>query len=214
MDLDGFLRDLYDCRACARGGATGFSAPPHGRVASARPDVLLLGWNPQVRGFPPERPSFEQWREDGAAGLENASAPFRALVGRLLPPGYSLSDGRVVNTRVWKWPSPDKRPEDQARARLCAERHLWRECELLRPRLLLTYDKDASSFFQDAARERGISMQPAPIGIRSSAAVGWIETTDRWGWPMGAVLSTGLRAKARGEVDWIRAKAAEVLSGS
>lgn len=209
-DLDAFMKDLYRCRDCSLPGP-GSPAPPSGRLTSGRRiDVLLVGWNPQIRDYEAEATlPYEQWREAAASGIERASAPFRNLVGRLLPTDLELGDPRVANTRVWKWPSRTKTDADGPRARACAEKHLWREVELLRPRLLLTYDKDAAGFFIDAISARGIAVEQTS---RWPSVIGWTGVHRAWGWPMALLAVSGKRDKTHDEVAFIRSKGAELLA--
>jgi hypothetical protein len=207
-----YLRGLYDCRLCATENQEGFPAPPHGRLRGV--DILLVGWNPQARDYPQTTPGFEEWRQQGETGLERASGPFEGLVGRLLPDGYRLDDGRVCNTRVWKWPSADKARADQAAAERCANVHLWAEALILRPKLILTYDSDAANFFARAAVERGIPVHPGPPEVRPSVVKGWTAPSAVWGWPMGLLLVTGLRAKLANEVSWIRSKGLDLIGAA
>jgi len=149
-ELEDYLKELYSCRECSLPGDEA-PAPPAGRIGSGtRLDVLLVGWNPQVKGYRPDgTPPYERWRDEAAAEIEretNRPGPFSNLVGRLLPKGLTLRD-RVANTRVWKVPTKSKKSSDFGRAMLCAKKHLLRELEILRPRLILTYDKHAADFF-------------------------------------------------------------------
>lgn len=209
-DLSTFMRDLYDCRACALDDdSLGHAIPPHGPLLERKVDVLLVGWNPQLRETEP-KPDFETWCARGARALNPAHAPFRALVGRLLPSGYSLDDGRVANTRVWKWPTPTKRREDHERAKRCADRHLWREVQLLQPRLVITYDVDAAEFFLGRARDAGVPME-VPDSAMRSAIRGWCPSSAAWGWPLAILAVTGIRAKSTSQVDFIQRKGSELL---
>lgn len=209
-DLSTFTRDLYDCRACALDDdSLGHAIPPHGPLLERKIDVLLVGWNPQLRGTEP-KPEFETWCARGAKALNPADAPFRTLVGRLLPSGYSLDDGRVANTRVWKWPTPTKRKADYERAARCADRHLWREVQLLQPRLLITYDVDAAEFFLGRARGLGVPVEVPEPAMRS-AIRGWSRSNAAWGWPLAILAVTGIRAKSTLQVEFIRLKGSELL---
>ena len=208
-DFEEFLAELYGCRVCSL-SCEGAPAPPAGRIGvGASLDVLLVGWNPQVRDYARQASlSYEGWRAEAASELERASVPFRHLVGRLLPLGVELGGGRVANTRVWKWPTATKTSGDSARAGACAEKHLWREVELLRPRLILTYDKNAADFFLRAATARGV-----PVDQQNSwpSVVGWAAPHRAWGWPMALLLITGKRDKTHEEIAFISDRGAKLL---
>lgn len=190
------LENMYGCvlaPRCADAGEGGWPAPPHGRV-NGPIDVLLVGWNPQIDGYPPRPTSYEMWREDGAGGLERAvqrSDAWTRRVGGLIPPEMRLDTGRIVNTRVWKWPSRGKvtTPDHIARARTCSNIHLEQERTALRPRVILTYDKHAAKHFQNLAHERGIPLEPAPENMEH--VVAWAQPSSAWGHPCGLLLLKG-----------------------
>lgn len=208
--LDDFLKGLYSCRDCSLSLA-GAPAPPAGRIGtSERLDVLLVGWNPQVRDYGRQASlPYDHWRAEAASELERASGPFRHLVGRLLPPGVELGGGRVANTRVWKWPTATKTGGDAARAVRCAEKHLWREVELLQPRLVLTYDKNAADFFLGEARARAVAVEEQHSW---PSVAGWTAPHRTWGWPMALLAVTGKRDKTHDEVAFIRERGAALLA--
>jgi len=211
-DLEDYLKELYSCRDCSLPGEAA-PAPPAGRIESgSRLDVLLVGWNPQVKGYRPDgTPPYERWRDEAAAELEreiNRPGPFTTLVGRLLPRGLSFGD-RVINTRVWKVPTESKKGSDSARAIICAKTHLLRELEILRPRLVLTYDMHAAKFFVDHATARGVSVV---TGSEWPSVMGWSTPQRAWGWPLALLAVTGKRDKTHAEVDFIRDKGAELLA--
>jgi hypothetical protein len=211
-EFEDYLRELYRCRDCSLPGDPA-PAPPAGRILSgARLDVLLVGWNAQVKGYRPDgTPPYERWRDDAAAEVErevNKPGPFSRLVGRLLPRGLTLGD-RVANTRVWKVPSARKEITDSERARICASKHLLRELGLLRPRLVLTYDKDAARFFVNQAEALGVSVVTQS---QWPSVVGWSNPHRAWGWPLALLAVTGKRDKTHAEVAYIQEKGAELLA--
>jgi len=208
--LTTFMRELYDCRACALDNdPLGHAIPPHGPIFERRTEILLVGWNPQLQGTE-AKPDFQTWCSRGAAALNPAAAPFRALVGRLLPSGYTLDDGRVANTRVWKWPTTTKKAADRECAIRCADTHLWREVQVLQPRLLITYDKDAADFFLQRARHFGVPVE-TPDRAMTSAIRGWSTSNAAWGWPLAILAVTGIRAKNAAQVEFIKRKGSELL---
>lgn len=190
------LRNIHACLhapQCADAGEGGWPAPPHGR---ARPpiDILLVGWNPQIADYRPTPATFEAWREDGAGGLERAVRAHDAWtrrIGGIVPPEIPLDGGRVVNTRVWKWPSRGKRSsrEGLERARACAACHLDEERAALQPRAIVTYDKHAAEFFLDQARSRGAVVHPPPEG--HDYAVASAPPSNVWGHRCGLLLLKG-----------------------
>lgn len=193
---DQVLRKIHACISsprCADAGEGGWPAPPHGR-ARLPIDILLVGWNPQIDGYPAVPASFDAWREDGAGGLERAvraKDAWTRRIGGLIPPEIPLASGRIVNTRVWKWPSKGKSsaPAALAQARACASCHLDDEREALRPRAIVTYDKHAAEFFAEAARERRVEIQPGPSDMEY--VVGWALPSSRWGHDCGLILLKG-----------------------
>ncbi len=87
--------------------------------------------------------------------------------------------------------------------------HLSREVEMLRPRLVLTYDKTAANFFVDKATALGVSVVP---GSPWPSVVGWSTPHRAWGWPLALLAVKGTYAMSHDETDFICAKGAELLA--
>ena len=111
---------------------------------------------------------------------------------------------------MWRVPTRNKRVGDAPRARTCAKKHLLRELEILHPRLVLTYDKDAANFFVEEATARGVSV------VRNNCSwpsvVGWSSPHGAWGWPLGLLAVTGKHDKSHAEIAFIRDKGTELLA--
>lgn len=195
-DLDAVLRGVHACPTgltCRPGRGVLYPMPTRGR-GGAPVDVLLVSWNPRNDWYARVAlPDYATWRAEGEAALEAAvqrADPWARRVGALLPPGRRLDDGRTRSTFLWKWPTRFKTSEGESAfyAGRCVANHLDAELRALRPRVILTHDREAARHFAAEAERRGLALRTPASAVRSSEVLGWVEASDAWGWPMGLAL--------------------------
>jgi hypothetical protein len=213
-------REVHACPGgltCRPGKGVRYPAATKGRLVEERADVLFVAWNPRPDDCAHDAmPAFDDWRREGDAVLAAATPATRALAA-LLPEGRRLDDGRTAMTWLWRWPTRFRTATGDSRfyADRCIANHLWRELDVLRPRLLLAVDSDAAAWWREQAEARGLEVRVPPEGVRSAETVGWVAPSGAWGWPMGLVLVGDAADGARGHRDltlkWARAAGARVL---
>lgn len=208
MAVPGYLKDICAadgkfCASCLEGiEVKGFPAAPHGPSDGQPIDVLLVGWNPRLADY--ERNPDDtvrvpmtqsDWLQDAHKNVDSGLAFFRKFFGELPRPL------RVVNTRMWRWPSNRKADYSVRLGRACAEVHLWNETSALQPSLVVTYDTDASAFYQRRAPVPVEPFEPMPVtrGKRPDRLY-WTAPFDDWGWRCALVL--GGRPQDRENSTW------------
>lgn len=221
-DHESVMRGVYSCPSgltCRPGRGILYPMPTRGRLRGASPDVLLVGWNPRNNWYGRDAmPDYATWGQDGAAALEQTVAkgdPWARRVGSLLPPGRRLDDGRTMSTFLWKWPTRFKTSggESAFYKERCVANHFRAELAALRPRVVVTHEREAAEHFAGEAERLGLPLREPGSSVRASEVLGWVETSTKWGWPMGlALVKDAEDTYHENTLRWIHAVFARLLT--
>lgn len=219
-ELDAVLQAVHACPAgltCRPGRGVLYPMPTRGRLGKAV-DILLVCWNPRNDWYSRvAMPDYPTWRAEGAAALEKAVAGRDEWARRLeplLPSGRHLDDGRTMSTFLWKWPTRFKTSggESAFYAGRCVANHLGAELRALRPKVILTHDREAAEHFAARAGELGLALREPGASVRASEVLGWVEASDAWGWPMGLALVKDVEGEYHENTRrWVHAVLARLL---
>lgn len=195
--LDALLRGIHACPqglTCRPGRGVLHPVPPEGAPEPTGAEVLFLGWNPRLRtDAPAALPPYEAWRrmaEERLRAEEAARTPLAQDLAALLPPPLALASRGILRAHLWKWPTRFKTAEGESLfyAQRCMRSHFEDELRLLRPRVLVTFHKEAADEMAHRAEALGVEVRAPHPRVRASEALGWTLPSPAWGWRMGLVL--------------------------
>lgn len=169
-------------------------------------DVLMVGFNPQEKGYDATPADFAAWKAHGASKAPDALRYFHRLFG--VGPEHPWDSVRLANTRVWKWPSRTQEAADEEKARTCSRVHLTAETDAFKPRVILAYNDAAAHFYQE--RLPNLTMRPMN-NVRPFIVRGISSPFDDWGYRTTLLHVSGYKARTTDEKREIREAIAREL---